>query len=138
LRPLVERFGVTLLEIPVFDAVYGMGAHFLIWHMITLAFGARQHSVDAIAPAYEGPRNELNNKAHEPTSGRSTHYWSGHLSRAFRDIGRIFSSLGPVSSTVLFRSCFALSQIFVHRCRGGWPREPASSGPELCFELKAV
>jgi len=24
LRPLVERFGATLLEIPVFDAVYGV------------------------------------------------------------------------------------------------------------------
>ena len=46
-----------------------------------------------IAPAHEGPHNESNNKAHEPTSGRSTHYGSGHLIRVFRDIGRIFSSL---------------------------------------------
>ena len=36
-----------------------------------------------------------NNKAHEPTSGRSTHYGSGHLIRAVRDIGHIFSSLCP-------------------------------------------
>ena len=32
-----------------------------------------------IAPAHEGPRNESNNKAHEPTTGRSTRYGSGHL-----------------------------------------------------------
>ena len=30
-----------------------------------------------IAPVHEGPRNETNNKAHEPTSGHSTHYGSG-------------------------------------------------------------
>src|SRR5215467_5408116 len=35
-----------------------------------------------IAPAHKGPRNESNNKAHEPTSGRSTRYGSGHLIRA--------------------------------------------------------
>src|SRR5215831_3372469 len=38
-----------------------------------------------IAPAHEEPRNESNNKAHEP-SGRSTRYGSGHLIRVFRDI----------------------------------------------------
>jgi hypothetical protein len=48
-----------------------------------------------IAPAHEGPRNKSNNKAHEPTSGRSTHYGSGHLIRVFRDIGHIFSSPYP-------------------------------------------
>jgi len=48
-----------------------------------------------IAPAHEGPRNESSNKAHEPTSGRSTHYGVGHLIRVFRDIGHIFSSPYP-------------------------------------------
>src|SRR5262245_66470437 len=48
-----------------------------------------------IAPAHDGPRNASNNNAHEPTSGRSTHYGSGHLNRVFRDIGHIFSSLYP-------------------------------------------
>src|SRR5215510_2980694 len=48
-----------------------------------------------VAPAHEGPRNEPSNKAHEPTSGRSTHYGSGHLIRVFRDIGHIFSSPYP-------------------------------------------
>ena len=43
-----------------------------------------------IAPAHEGPRNESNNNAHEPTSERSTRYGSGHLIRVFRDIGHIF------------------------------------------------
>src|SRR5262245_9657627 len=57
----------------------------------------------SIAPPHEGPRNESNNKAHEPTSGRSTHYGSGHLNRVFRDIGHIFSSLYP-SLAVLFLS----------------------------------
>src|SRR5262249_20617908 len=45
-----------------------------------------------IAPAHEGPRSESSNNAHEPTSGRSTHYGSGHLIRVFRDIEHIFSS----------------------------------------------
>jgi hypothetical protein len=78
-----------------------------------------------IGPAHEEPRNESNNKAHEPTSGRSTRYESGHLIRAFPDIGRIFSSQCPVSSAVLFLSRFALSQgfvifrqTFVRRCHG--------------------
>src|SRR5215813_13380904 len=62
-----------------------------------------------IAPAHKGPRNESNNKAHEPTSGRSTRYGSGHLIRVFRDIGHIFSSLYP-SLAVLFLSRFAPSQ----------------------------
>src|SRR5262245_27225138 len=48
-----------------------------------------------ISPAREEPRSESNNKAHEPTSGRSTHYGSGHLIRVFHDIGHIFSSLYP-------------------------------------------
>ena len=56
-----------------------------------------------IAPAHEGPRNESNNKAHEPTSGRSTRYGSGHLIRAFRDIGHIFSSLYPALAVFLSR-----------------------------------
>jgi hypothetical protein len=59
-----------------------------------------------IAPSHEGPRNESNNNAHEPTSGRSTRYGSGHLIRVFRDIGHIFSSLYP-SLAVLFLSRFA-------------------------------
>src|SRR5215831_4041109 len=59
-----------------------------------------------IAPAHKGPRNESNNKAHEPTSGRSTRYGSGHLIRVFHDIGHIFSSLYP-SLAVLFLSRFA-------------------------------
>src|SRR5262249_18109192 len=59
-----------------------------------------------IAPTHKGPRNESNNKAHEPTSGRSTRYGSGHLIRVFRDIGHIFSSLYP-SLAVLFLSRFA-------------------------------
>ena len=63
-----------------------------------------------IAPAHEGPRNESNNKAHEPTSGRSTHYGSGHLIRVFRDIGHIFSSLYPL-----------LAVLFLSRCLG--PRD---------------
>src|SRR5262245_27303966 len=77
-----------------------------------------------IAPAHEGPRNESNNKAHEPTSGRSTRYGSGRLIRVFRDIGHIFSSLYP-SLAVLFLSRFAprvglvaLRQRFVCRCHG--------------------
>src|SRR5262245_23757395 len=65
-----------------------------------------------IAPAHEGPRNESNNQAHEPTSGRSTRYGSGHLIRVFRDIGHIFSSLYP-SLAVLFLSRFASAQGFV-------------------------
>src|SRR5215471_10536471 len=75
-----------------------------------------------IAPAHEGPRNESNNNAHEPTSGRSTRYGSGHLIRVFRDIGRIFSSLYP--SLAVFLSLFvpaqgfvALRQTFVRRCQ---------------------
>ena len=51
----------------------------------------------------EGPCNESNNKAHEPTSDRSTHCGSGHLIQVFHDIGRIFSSLYP-SLAVLFLS----------------------------------
>src|SRR6516165_1673384 len=77
-----------------------------------------------IAPAHKGPRNESNNKAHEPTSGRSTRYGTGHLIRVFRDIGHIFSSLYP-SLAVLFLSRLApahgfaaLRQTFVRRCHG--------------------
>jgi len=44
-----------------------------------------------VAPAHEEPRSGSNNSAHEPTSGRSTNYGSGHLIRVFRDIERIFS-----------------------------------------------
>src|SRR6516165_1603433 len=65
-----------------------------------------------IAPAHEGPRNESNNKAHEPTSGRSTRYGRGHLIRVSRDIRHIFSSLYP-SLAVLFGSRFAPAQGFV-------------------------
>jgi hypothetical protein len=36
-----------------------------------------------------------NNSAHDPNSGRSTHYGCGRLIRVFRDIGRMFSSLCP-------------------------------------------
>src|SRR5215471_13383855 len=69
-----------------------------------------------IAPAHKGPRNESNNKAHEPTSGRSTRYGSGHLIRVFHDIGHIFSSLYP-SLAVLFLSRFAPSQGLVALCQ---------------------
>ena len=76
-----------------------------------------------IAPAHEGPHNESSNKAHDPTSGRSTHYGSGPLIRVVRDIGRIFSSLCPFTA-VLFLSRFArsqglviLRQTFVPRCQ---------------------
>src|SRR5215472_9389290 len=78
------------------------------------------------APAHEGPRNESNSKAHEPTIDRSTHYGSGHLIRVFRDIGHIFSLL-YLSLAVLFLSRFAprvglvaLRQTFVRRCHGGY------------------
>ena len=54
-----------------------------------------------IAPTREGPRNELSNRAHDSTSGRSTHYASGHLIRVFHGIGHIFSSLYPFH----WRSC---------------------------------
>jgi hypothetical protein len=60
-----------------------------------------------IAPAYERPRTDWNNKADEPTSGGSTHYGSEHLNRAFRDIGHIFSSLRPLSLMDPFLSRFA-------------------------------
>src|SRR6516165_7187125 len=86
-----------------------------------------------IAPAREGPRNESNNNAHEPTSGRSTHYGSGRLIRVFRDIGHIFSSLYP-SLAVLFLSRFApvpglviLRQTFARRSRGSSPRPTPSA-----------
>jgi hypothetical protein len=79
-----------------------------------------------IAPTREGPRNESSNRAHDSTSGRSTHYASGHLIRVFHGIGHIFSSLYPFH----WRSCclvalapgaglVTLRQIFVHRCQGG-------------------
>jgi hypothetical protein len=45
------------------------------------------------APARKELRNGSNKSEHEPTSGRSTNYGSGHLIRVFRDIGRIFSLL---------------------------------------------
>jgi hypothetical protein len=48
-----------------------------------------------IAPVRKGPRNESNNKAHEPTIVRSTHYGSAYLIRVFHDIGHIFSSPYP-------------------------------------------
>jgi hypothetical protein len=54
-----------------------------------------------IAPTREGPRNESSNRAHESTSGRSTHSASGHLIRVFQGIGHIFSSLYPFH----WRSC---------------------------------
>src|SRR5262249_59113284 len=66
-----------------------------------------------IAPAHEGPRNESNNKAHEPTSGRSTHYGSGHLIRVFRDIGHIFSSLYPSLAVFFFLSLVPPQTAFV-------------------------
>src|SRR5215467_65908 len=85
-----------------------------------------------IALAHEGPRNESNNKAHEPTSGRSTRYGSEHLIRVFRDIGHIFSSL-----TRHWRFCFlvalprsqglvALRQTFVRRCHAAIVRAEGS------------
>src|SRR5262249_12877356 len=61
----------------------------------TRGCASHQTEVWRIAPAREGPRNASNNKAHEPTSGRSTHYGSAHLIQVFRDIGHIFSSLRP-------------------------------------------
>ena len=59
-------------------------------------------------PAHAGLRNALNNNAHDPTSGRSRHYWSGPPIRVVRDIGRIFSSLCPFHLTV---SCFLVALI---------------------------
>ena len=58
-----------------------------------------------IAPTREGPRNESSNRAHESTSGRSTHYASGHLIRVCRDIGHIFSSPYPFH----WRFCFLVA-----------------------------
>src|SRR5262245_62256323 len=99
-----------------------------------------------IGPAHEAPRNESNNNAHEPTSGRSIHYGSGRLIRVFRDIGHILSSLYP-SLAVLFLSRFAprvglvaLGQTFVRRCHAAdrpsrglkdeqWP--PLQSSPAV-------
>src|SRR5215472_8033383 len=89
-----------------------------------------------IAPAHEAPRNEPNDKPHEPTSDRSTHCGSEHLIRVFRDIGHIFSSLYP-SLAVLFLSRFApgaglvaLRQTFVRRCHSATePRVPNISEP---------
>src|SRR5262245_50326060 len=59
-----------------------------------------------IPQAHEGPRNESSNKAHEPTSGRSTHYGSGHLIRVFCDIEHIFSSPYPfIGGSVSWSLC---------------------------------
>src|SRR6516165_9801422 len=80
------------------------------------------HVWPRIAPAHEGPRSESNNNAHEPTSGRSTHYGSGHLIRVFRDSGHIFSSLYSSLAVPLLsrfapsRRLVAFRQTFVHRC----------------------
>jgi hypothetical protein len=46
-----------------------------------------------VAPAHDKPRSGLNNSERESTSSRSTDYGSGHLTRVFRDIGRMFSLL---------------------------------------------
>jgi hypothetical protein len=77
-----------------------------------------------IAPTREGPRNESSNRAHDSTSGRSTHYASGYLIRVFRGIGHIFSSLYPFRWQVLFLSRFGrrpgfvtLRQTFVRGCQ---------------------
>jgi hypothetical protein len=40
------------------------------YEFVPAMFGAGRR----IAPAHEGPHNESNNKAHEPTIDRSTHY----------------------------------------------------------------
>ena len=68
---------------------------------IAAAFGPEVWRGRRIAPTRDGPRNESNNRAHEPTSGRSTHYASGHLIRVFRGTGHIFSSPYPFH----WRSC---------------------------------
>src|SRR5262249_58691591 len=44
-----------------------------------------------VAPAGDEPRTGSNNSERVSTSGRSTNYGSGHLTRVFRDIGRISS-----------------------------------------------
>ena len=96
-----------------------------------------------IAPAHEAPRNESNNKPHEPTSGRSTHCGSGHLIRVSRDIGHIFSSLYP-SLAVLFLSRFApcpglvgLRQRFVCRAMV-WVLGHACSSRMRCWGIAAT
>ena len=53
----------------------------------------------------ERPCNGPNNKANDPTSGRSTHCESGHLIQVFHDIGRIFSSQHPH-----WRLCFLVAR----------------------------
>jgi hypothetical protein len=68
----------------------------------------------------ERPYNDSNNKAHEPTSGRSTHCESGRLIQVFHDIGRIFSSLSSLAALFLSRlarsqGLVVLRQTFVRR-----------------------
>src|SRR6516165_3434164 len=84
-----------------------------------------------IAPAHEGPRNESNNKADEPTSDRSTHCGSGHLIRFSVTLS---TSFHRYTRAVLFLSRFAhsqglvaLCQTFVLRChrRSSEPRAQA-------------
>jgi hypothetical protein len=94
---------------------------------IAAAFRSEVWRGRRIAPTREGPRNESSNRAHESTSGRSTHYASGHLIRVFRGIGHIFSSPYPFSLAVLFLSRFGrraglvhLRQTFVWRCHCRW------------------
>src|SRR5262249_19762759 len=90
--------------------------------------GCASHQTEAwrIAPAREGPRNASNNKAHEPTSGRSTHYGSAHLIQVFRDIGHIFSLLRPFIGGFVFLVALAPRaglviprQTFVRRSHNG-------------------
>src|SRR5215469_7955857 len=88
-----------------------------------------------IAPAHKGPRNESNNKAHEPTSGRSTRYGSGHLIPVFRDIGHIFSSVYP-SLAVLFLSRCSLDKHLFVTVRGldlGQPNKARSTQKNSAF-----
>src|SRR6516165_803250 len=67
-----------------------------------------------IAPAHEGPRNESNNKADEPTSDRSTHCGSGHLIRFSVTLS---TSFHRYTRAVLFLSRFAHSQGLVALCQ---------------------
>src|SRR5262249_20226237 len=120
--------------------------------------GCASHQTEAWrnAPAREGPRNASNNKAHEPTSGRSTHYGSAHLIQVFRDIGHIFSSLRPFIGGSVFLVALAPRaglviprQTFVRRSHNGrtaagarliagveQKRTPLSCAPGLCRSVR--
>ena len=66
-------------------------------------------------------RNTSSKSEHEPTSGRSKDYGSGHPIRVFPDIGRTFSWLPTSPINVRRRSCFRLP---VGRLRSGQAFKP--------------